>query len=765
MSEDGSPEGEPLGGQAVPERSRHAITGSSLSRALVMRVRSATSLPAVLAVLAMFSAVELFPGRMPGAVYLTGIIFGIWTALVAASLVLVYRSSRIVNFAAYQFGGTAVVLFIETIHHHYIARLLASGVRHGQPFPGWALQTEYWLAAALALTVAAALSGLTYLLVVRRFAGAPPLVGTVATIAVSSLFAAVTLLAIQDLFKDPRLTAVTTPPTDPSITLGGVIFTLPALITLGLGLITLPLLEMYLRRSRVGTAVRAAADNPERASTLGVDGARVTVVVWLIAGTLSGVSALLVVATTGPSNIGGVVSLVPALAAFVLAGTVSLRLAFVAAVATGVFQQGLLWSFGNGNLLDVLLLLVMVVVLLLRRRRGGSRVDASDGAWQAAREVRPVPPELAGLPDVRRLRIRVAIVVGVLALVYPFVMPTGGVADGSLALIEAMIGLSLLTLTGWTGLISLGQFGFAGVGAFVAAILSGSFHLSALIALPLGALAGAIVAFAVGLPALRIRGVYLAVVTLAFSVATAIVLLNPLYAGRWLPSSLNRPHVLGLATNDERVYYLFCLLITAGVGLAVAGMRRSRTGRALIASRDNEQAAAMFGINLVRARLTAFVFSGAVAALAGGLFAFQQRAVDVGNFGPAQSVTMFLMVIVGGLGALSGPIMGAVFIALLVLSGQSALGTLGLPIAVLAVLFAAPGGLVQAVYAARDSILRRIAIRNRIVVPSLVSASHPGWSPEALIALSEPVAPAVRRYTLHYAPLDVPKVAATGKGA
>lgn len=729
------------------------------------RLRAATTLPSLAAVFVMLTVVEVFPGRMPGAVYLTGVVFGIWTALIATSLVLVYRSSRLVNFAAYQLGGTAAVLFIETLHHHYIARLLVGGVRAGQQLPGWALQAEYWVAAALALVLAAVLSGLTYLLVVRRFAGSPPLVGTVATIAVATLLTALTSIAIQDWFKDPKLTANTLPPSDPKFFLGGVLFTLPAVATLALGVLTLPLLGYYLRRSRIGTGVRAAADNSERAATLGVDGARVTLVVWLIAGLLSGMSALLVVTTTGPSDVGGMLGLVPPLAAFILAGTVDLRLAFVAAIATGVLQQGMLWSFNSGQLLDALLLVVIVIVLLLRPRRGAARVDISDGGWQAAREVRPVPPELAGHPDVRRLRLRVGAVVAVAALVYPFVMPTGEVADGSLALIEGMIGLSLLTLTGWTGLISLGQFAFAGVGAFVSAVIAGNYHLSPLLALPVGAFAGGVVALLVGLPALRIRGIYLAVLTLALSVATAIVLLNPSYAGRILPTNLSRPHIFGLATDDERSYYLFCLVVTVAVTLAVAGLRRSRTGRALIASRDNEKAAALFGVNLVQARLQAFVFSGMLAALAGGLFAFQQRSVDVGNFGPDQSVTMFLMVIVGGLGALSGPLMGAVFVGLLALTGQSALGTLGLPVAVLAILFAAPGGLVQAVYAVRDALLRRIAIKNRIVVPSLTDANHPGWSPDQLVALGEPNAPVVRRYTLDHRPLTVPKVAATGKGA
>jgi branched-chain amino acid transport system permease protein len=502
-----------------------------------------------------------------------------------------------------------------------------------------------------------------------------------------------------------------------------------------------------------------------------VDPVKVTAVAWMIAGALSGLSTLLVVAATGPSQVGGVIAFVPPLAALILAGTVSLRLGMLAALATGVLQQGLVWSYGKGDVLDAILLGAVVAVLLARHRRSSERVDLTDSSWRAAREVRRVPPELRGHPEVRRLHIRAGVAAAMIAVLYPFVMPTGDVTTGSITLVYAIIGLSLLMLTGWSGLISLGQFAFAAVGAFVTAVLVGKVGVPALPALVLGSLAGGAVALVVGIPALRIRGLYLAVVTLALSVTTATMVVNPAYAGRWLPASLNRPRLFGLSTDDERAFYFLCLVVTIGCLLAVAGLRRSKTARALIASRDNERAAELFGIDLVRARLLAFVVSGVLAALAGGLFAFSQKGVDVGNFSADQSLTMFLMVIIGGLGSLAGPVLGAVFLGVLTIVGNSPASTgdswsaLALPIAVLTVLMVAPGGLTQALFAARDARLRQIALRHRIVVPSLVDANHPGWTPDKRVPLAAEAGFVEPRYTLEHRPLKVPKVASTGRGA
>jgi len=178
-----------------------------------------------------------------------------------------------------------------------------------------------------------------------------------------------------------------------------------------------------------------------------------------------------------------------------------------------------------------------------------------------------------------------------------------------------------------------------------------------------------------------------------------------------------------LDLEDGRVYYYFTLIVLSLVVTAVRGMRRSRTARALIGARDNDQAAQSFGINLVRTRLTAFAASGLIAALAGALFAFHQHGVPAIAYAPEVSVRMFLISVIGGLGAVSAPLFGIFFfegvLSLFALPPEFAFlatGGGGLIIVLLA-----PGGLAQVFFNGRDAILRSIARRNRIVVPSLLA--------------------------------------------
>jgi branched-chain amino acid transport system permease protein len=244
-----------------------------------------------------------------------------------------------------------------------------------------------------------------------------------------------------------------------------------------------------------------------------------------------------------------------------------------------------------------------------------------------------------------------------------------------------------------------------------------------LIALPLASLAGAGVAVLLGLPALRIKGLYLAVTTMAFSVATTTVLLNERFFGWLLPGSgtIRRPRFLFVDTEDERAYYYLCLLGLAFAVFAAQGLRRTRTGRVLIAMRDNERTAQSFGINLVRTRLATFAIAGFLAAFAGVLFAHHQHAVSQSGFRPEQSISMFIMAVIGGLGSVPGALLGAIYLgtANIIVAGTAG-QLLASGLGGLVVLLFYPGGLGSAAFALRDAWLRRIAIRDRIFVPSLL---------------------------------------------
>jgi branched-chain amino acid transport system permease protein len=406
------------------------------------------------------------------------------------------------------------------------------------------------------------------------------------------------------------------------------------------------------------------------------------------------------------------------LAVVVLARFVSVRMAIVGAAAIGMAQEATRWSYHSTVVLDGSLLAVIALALLLQRRRMSRAELAQTIGWQADREIRPIPRELRGLPSVRNWVRTVIIGSLVVALGVPWILNASQLDQMTLALLYAMICLSLLVLTGWSGQISLGQVALAGVGAWAAAWSGLPFPLALLI----GAVGGAIAATLVGIPALRLRGLNLAIITLAFAVTVSSFVLDRGYLGGHLPARLNRPSVLGLNLDDQRTHYYVILVILALVTMAVLGMRRSRTARAFIALRDNEQAAQSFAIAATRARLSSFAISGAIAGLAGTLIAYTDGAVDPSRFTPDFGVTLFLGAVIGGFGSVLGPILGGLYVGVLPLLGNVGqdIGQFG-GIGGLALILTVGGGLSQLFFRMRDGMLRRVANRHGVVVPSLVA--------------------------------------------
>jgi branched-chain amino acid transport system permease protein len=308
---------------------------------------------------------------------------------------------------------------------------------------------------------------------------------------------------------------------------------------------------------------------------------------------------------------------------------------------------------------------------------------------------------------------------------------------------HAVIGLSLLMLTGWAGEVSLGQLAVAGTAAAAVAFL----HVPGLLALPVAAAAGAAVAVAVGLPALRLRGLDLAVTTLAFAVAVDAVVLGPRGLGDHLPRAVDAPAVAGLHLSDGRTLFFASVAVLLAVALVIASLRRSRTARALIAARDNEAAAAAFGIDITRARLGAFAVSGAMAGLGGALIMWQDHGVRALSFSAEQGLRLFVFAVVGGLGSLAGPLLGFAYEAAAgILSVSPAATALASGLGGLALLLVAPGGLAQLARAGVDAALRRIARRQRLVVPELTGID--GGSERAAIAGTRAPVPLPSRYDL-----------------
>jgi branched-chain amino acid transport system permease protein len=183
---------------------------------------------------------------------------------------------------------------------------------------------------------------------------------------------------------------------------------------------------------------------------------------------------------------------------------------------------------------------------------------------------------------------------------------------------------------------------------------------------------------------------------------------------------------ISLQTEDR--FYYFALAGLFFVAVAVRGLRRSRTGRVLIGIRENERAAQAFGVSAVGAKLTAFAVAGFIAAFAGAIFVHHQQVLGIEPYGVERSFQVFIMTVVGGIGSVAGAVLGAVFIEgfqyfrnIFPESIRNLLGFITGPVGVIVILMLLPGGLAQGLYKLRDALLRRVAKRHDILVPSLVA--------------------------------------------
>jgi ABC-type branched-subunit amino acid transport system ATPase component/ABC-type branched-subunit amino acid transport system permease subunit len=480
----------------------------------------------------------------------------------------------------------------------------------------------------------------------------------------------------------------------------------------------------FLLRTDAGVAVRSVADNSDRARLLGIPVRRLSTLVWVIAGLLAGLTSILSAPSAGITIAAGAgpTLILPALAAAIIAGMESLPMAFGAGVALGV-TSGLfefnMPRFGSAIGDVVNLVAILVGLLFLQRKR--SRADDAEESFSSTGILKPIPDALRKLPEVQAGRTAVMAIVAVVVLVVPLVASPGITLEYTAALIYGVIALSLVVLTGWSGNVSLGQFAFAGVGGVVAGDLIEKANVDLFFCLAAAGVAGAVLAVVVGIPALRIRGAYLAAVTLALGVAMDSFFLNPTYFPNIIPQSFLRPVLwqrFDLASNKS--FYFLCLGFLVLTIVFIQGLRKARSGRVLLATRDNEKAAAAMSVPPVRTKLASFVLAGVIAGVAGGLYAVLLGAVGFNTYDPSYGLVVFSMAVIGGLSSISGVLMGVALIEVLSYTFpkyQLVLTGVGL----LLILLFLPGGLADGVQRIRDRLLRMVAVRRDILVPSLVA--------------------------------------------
>lgn len=229
-------------------------------------------------------------------------------------------------------------------------------------------------------------------------------------------------------------------------------------------------------------------------------------------------------------------------------------------------------------------------------------------------------------------------------------------------LIYGVVGLGLMMLAGFTGLFSIGHAAFFGVGAYTQAVLTGMGWPFPL-ALAVGAVLSAAVGVVVGLPALRVKGIYLGIATLSFGFIVEEVFARwESVTGGNAGKSVGTPNFFGWAADTSTSFYYVCLAVTVLATLACVNLLRSPTGRAFVAIRDSEISAQSMGIHLARYKTLSFALSAALAGIGGALYAHQIRFLSPDQFNIIQSIDLLLMVVIGGLGSIHGAFLGAIFL-------------------------------------------------------------------------------------------------------
>ena len=639
-----------------------------------------------LAVVGALLLTNLVGWETPASTMTLGVTIGMTYGLLAVGLVLVYRSSRIINFAHGEVGAFAAALF-------------------GLASANWGL--PYYLVLPLAVLLGAGTAAVTEIAVIRRLRKAPRLMSIIATIGIGQF------LVLFGLFVNAQAGRGDTypvPPGLPAFNIGDYHVT-PAYTGM---MVFAPLavlgLAAFLKYSKYGLAIRSSAANPEAARMAAIPAARMSALAWALSGGLSAMTAILTQPTRGFSSgeTFGPSMLLRALAVAVIAKMDSLPAALAAGVGLGVVEQVLLWNRPEASLVEVVLFGVILVTLLLQKQRGGR--DEEKGSWASVQALRPVPEVLQRIWAVRNLGLLLGIAFFGVAALLPQVISSGASIKLVTMMGFAAVGLSVGIVTGLGGQLSLGQFAIAGVGAWVSYEVSkraGPFELSFLYA----GLAGALASLVIGLPALRIRGLFLAVTTLSF----ALVMPAYLLPQSWMlggGTDPGRPVIGDTPLTSARLYYWFALPVLAIVTLLVRNIRRGGFGRLLVAVRDNEDAARSFTIRASVVKIQGFLLAGFVAGVGGALYGHALSRISPTTFPTSASIAVVSMAVIGGISLGAGPLIGVLFVigipAFLPLdSGGLAASALGQ----LLIIMYLPSGLGGLVEPLRDRIVKTLGRR------------------------------------------------------
>ena len=426
-------------------------------------------------------------------------------------------------------------------------------------------------------------------------------------------------------------------------------------------------LAVVLRRTALGTQIRAVVDRRDLAELSGVDADRVAAIGWSIGCVFAALTGILLAAQLSLQPFNLTLVVLETFAMPVIAGLTNIPIAVAAGIALGVGQSemnlwtpgdaqlGSIWSAFQANLPVVLLLLA----LLVRRRLAEAGGDAGATTTFARRRSQAL--------SIRRMALQYT--VAAVAMFAPLTFSNVHLREAQQIPALALIFVSIVAVTGYSGQISLGQAGYAGLGAlFFAKFSAGTPQLVALL---IAAIAAGAVGFLTGYPAIRRRGLFLALTTFAVGAfVSRFVFAQPYFTNG--AETVHRPSLFGLSLAGDRAFYLFELAMLAIAFLVMYNLRTGPLGRSLVAIRDSEEGARSVGVDARVLKVLIFTISAMLAGLGGALLAQQSGAFTATSFDPLEaSLPWFAVVIVFGADSAVAAVIGAAFVVLVnVATGQ-----------------------------------------------------------------------------------------------
>jgi branched-chain amino acid transport system permease protein len=563
-------------------------------------------------------------------------------AIAASGLVVTYTTSGVFNFAQGAIGMIMAFLYWEV------------RINHGWPA---------WIAIVFVVLIVAPLFGaFVDWSLMRRLVDTPLVVQLVVTIGLMFF-----LMGLAATIWDENSLAPPLPEflaDRHGIDIGDVVLTWHRFITIVVAILVAVFIRFLLYRSRTGVAMRAVVDNRELAALHGVRPGRISSLAWALGSSMAAIAGILLAPNVGLRVDVLTLFIVDAFAAAIIGRLRSLPWTFVGGLLIGVTQSFALnflqWGGRWGTASTAIPAVILFVALL--------------ALPEARLEIGRLVPKhrVPRLPGMGRSVVGMAVLVLVVVLVAQFGdLDATNLRRLTLALITAVIMLSLVPLTGWAGQISLAQITFVGVGAFAMAEVAGDARSWLGAGNPLGLLVAAAVAVPFGvlmaLPALRLQGLYLALASMAFAVmAIPLFFAQPEILGT-NGRKLATPRLFGIDFDDPANFVVLAAVAFALLGLFVVWLRRGRFGRRLLALRDSPAASATIGVDLVWTKLVVFALAAAMAGFAGGLLGTFRGTVGSTDFAMLLGIPFLLLLVVGGVGTVSGALIGGISTVLLLI--------------------------------------------------------------------------------------------------